>query len=36
MRRPGSDVTLITYGGSLAKTLAATEQLAVEGVCRRR
>lgn len=32
VRRPGNDVTLITYGGSLAKTLAAAEQLAAEGV----
>jgi pyruvate dehydrogenase E1 component beta subunit len=32
VRRPGSDVSLITYGGSLPKTLAAAEQLAGEGV----
>jgi pyruvate dehydrogenase E1 component beta subunit len=32
IRRPGSDVTLITYGGSLRKTLLAAEQLAVGGV----
>jgi pyruvate dehydrogenase E1 component beta subunit len=30
--RPGSDVTLITYGGSLPTTLAAAEALATEGV----
>jgi pyruvate dehydrogenase E1 component beta subunit/2-oxoisovalerate dehydrogenase E1 component len=32
VRRPGRDVTLITYGGSLGKTLAAAEQLAGEGI----
>jgi pyruvate dehydrogenase E1 component beta subunit len=32
VRRPGKDVSLITYGGSLPKTLAAAEQLAQEGV----
>jgi pyruvate dehydrogenase E1 component beta subunit len=32
IRRPGSDVTLITYGGSLPKTLAAADALAAEGV----
>jgi pyruvate/2-oxoglutarate/acetoin dehydrogenase E1 component len=32
VRRPGSDVSLITYGGSLPKTLAAAEQLAGLGV----
>ena len=31
-RRPGSDVTLVTYGGSLFKTLAAAETLAAEGI----
>jgi pyruvate/2-oxoglutarate/acetoin dehydrogenase E1 component len=31
-RRTGSDVTLITYGGSLAKTLAAAETLAGDGI----
>ncbi len=31
-RRPGSDVTLVTYGGSLFKTLAAAETLAGEGI----
>jgi pyruvate dehydrogenase E1 component beta subunit len=32
VRRPGSDVSLITYGGSLPKTLLAAEQLEVEGI----
>lgn len=32
VRRPGNDVTLITYGGSLPKTLAAAETLAAEGI----
>ncbi len=32
VRRAGDDVTLITYGGSLAKTLDAAEVLAGEGV----
>ena len=32
IRRPGKDVTLITYGGSLGKTLAAAGQLADEGI----
>jgi pyruvate dehydrogenase E1 component beta subunit len=32
VRRPGRDATVITYGGSLHKTLAAAEQLAVEGI----
>jgi pyruvate dehydrogenase E1 component beta subunit len=32
IRRPGSDVSLITYGGSLPKTLAAADALAVEGI----
>lgn len=32
VRRSGSDVTLITYGGSLGKTLDAAEQLAKDGV----
>jgi pyruvate dehydrogenase E1 component subunit beta len=32
VRRPGESVTLITYGGSLGKTLQAADQLAVEGV----
>lgn len=32
LRREGSDISLITYGGSLQKTLAAAEQLAVQDV----
>lgn len=32
IRRPGKDVSLITYGGSLFKTLEAAEQLAKEGI----
>lgn len=32
IRREGSDISLITYGGSLWKTLAAAEQLRLEGV----
>jgi pyruvate/2-oxoglutarate/acetoin dehydrogenase E1 component len=32
IRRPGRDVTLIAYGGSVGKTLAAAERLAAEGV----
>jgi pyruvate dehydrogenase E1 component subunit beta len=32
IRRPGTDVTLVTYGGSLHKTLAAADQLAKQGV----
>jgi pyruvate dehydrogenase E1 component beta subunit len=32
IRRPGSDVTLISYGGSLGKALAAADELAREGV----
>jgi pyruvate/2-oxoglutarate/acetoin dehydrogenase E1 component len=32
IRRSGEDVTLITYGGSLGKTLEAAEQLAKESV----
>jgi pyruvate/2-oxoglutarate/acetoin dehydrogenase E1 component len=32
VRRPGADVTLVTYGGSLPKTLEAAEALAAEGV----
>jgi pyruvate dehydrogenase E1 component beta subunit len=32
VRRPGSDVSLVTYGNSLPKCLAAAETLAVEGV----
>jgi pyruvate dehydrogenase E1 component beta subunit len=32
VRRPGSDVSVITYGGSLPKALDAAEQLAADGV----
>jgi pyruvate/2-oxoglutarate/acetoin dehydrogenase E1 component len=32
VRRAGADVTLVTYGGSLGKTLSAAEQLAEQGV----
>jgi pyruvate dehydrogenase E1 component beta subunit len=32
VRRAGTDVTLVTYGGSLPKTLAAAERLAADGV----
>ena len=32
IRRPGSDVSLITYGGSLGKTLQAANTLAAEGI----
>ena len=32
VRRSGSDITLITYGGSLAKALQAADQLASDGV----
>ncbi len=32
VRRSGSDVTLITYGGSLGKTLQAAEALARDGI----
>ncbi|HJV21555.1 MAG TPA: alpha-ketoacid dehydrogenase subunit beta [Holophagaceae bacterium] len=32
IRRPGRDVSLITYGGSLPKTLEAADRLAREGV----
>ena len=32
VRRPGKDVSLITFGGSLWKTLAAATQLAQEGI----
>jgi len=30
--RPGSDITLITYGGTLGKTLQAAERLVEEGI----
>jgi pyruvate dehydrogenase E1 component beta subunit len=32
VRRPGRHVSLITYGGSLPKALAAAEQLSAEGI----
>jgi pyruvate dehydrogenase E1 component beta subunit len=32
IRRPGRDLTIVTYGGSLPKCLAAAEQLSAEGV----
>jgi pyruvate dehydrogenase E1 component beta subunit len=32
VRRPGRDVTLVTYGGSLGKTLDAAELLAADGI----
>ena len=32
VRREGGDVSLITYGGTLGKTLAAAEQLGAEGI----
>ena len=32
VRRDGRDVSLVTYGGSLPKTLAAADQLAHEGI----
>ncbi|MBO6640366.1 MAG: alpha-ketoacid dehydrogenase subunit beta [Roseitalea sp.] len=32
IRRPGTDISLITYGGSLHKTLEAAGQLADEGI----
>jgi len=32
IRRPGSDLSLITYGGSLYKTLEAAEALAADGI----
>jgi pyruvate dehydrogenase E1 component beta subunit len=32
VRRPGRDVSLVTYGGTLPKTLAAAEELAAEGI----
>jgi pyruvate dehydrogenase E1 component beta subunit len=32
VRRPGTDVTLVTYGGSLRKTLDAATELSVAGV----
>jgi pyruvate dehydrogenase E1 component beta subunit len=32
VRRPGRDLTLVSYGGSLPKTLAAAETLAADGI----
>ncbi len=32
IRRSGTDISLITYGGSLGKTLAAAEELATSGI----
>lgn len=32
VRRPGTDVSLITYGGSLHKTIAAAEELEDDGI----
>jgi 2-oxoisovalerate dehydrogenase E1 component len=32
LRRRGDDLTLITYGGSLGKTLDAADRLAAEGI----
>ena len=32
IRRAGRDVTLVTYGGSLPKTLAAADELAKSGI----
>ncbi len=32
IRRPGKDLSLITYGGSLWKTLEAAEELAADGI----
>jgi pyruvate dehydrogenase E1 component beta subunit len=32
LRRPGSDVALITYGGTLSKATEAAERLAAEGI----
>lgn len=32
IRRPGRDATIVTYGGSLPKCLAAAEALAAEGI----
>jgi len=32
IRRAGTDVTLVTYGGSLGKTLVAAEQLTAKGI----
>ena len=32
VRRPGSDLTIVTYGGCLPKALAAAESLAADGI----
>lgn len=32
VRRPGRDLSLITYGGTLARTMVAAEQLAARGI----
>ncbi|WP_406253703.1 alpha-ketoacid dehydrogenase subunit beta [Streptomyces chartreusis] len=32
IRRPGTDISFITYGGSLPKTLAAADELAAAGI----
>jgi pyruvate dehydrogenase E1 component beta subunit len=32
VRRPGTDVSLVTYGGTLRKTIQAAEQLAAAGI----
>jgi pyruvate dehydrogenase E1 component beta subunit len=32
IRRPGKDISLITYGGSLPKTMAAADELAGQGI----
>ena len=32
VRRPGRDLTIVTYGGSLHKTLEASEKLAADGI----
>jgi pyruvate/2-oxoglutarate/acetoin dehydrogenase E1 component len=32
VRRPGSQLSIVTYGGSLSKALAAADQLAAEGI----
>jgi pyruvate dehydrogenase E1 component beta subunit len=32
IRRPGTDLTLISYGGTLAKTLTAADELAADGI----
>ena len=32
MRRPGTDLTFVAYGGTLAKALDAAEELAAQGI----